>query len=246
MGERGGQGGGGVREWLRGLEVFAGPLGEFETDAAPGEPVALFLDWLREAVAAGAPDPHAMTLSTVGEDGLPDARVLILKNVDAGGWQFAAHRGSPKGRQLAARPGAALTFYWPSLGRQVRVRGTVVPESPENSAADLLARSEAARAEVLLGRQSRPLSGAGELHRAFGEALARVEADPGLVSPEWTLFTLVAREVEFWQADKGRAHVRLRYERGEVGCSGGGSGGSGGSGGAGGAGGVWGRQLLWP
>ncbi|WP_083976549.1 pyridoxal 5'-phosphate synthase [Kitasatospora azatica] len=203
----------GVREWLRSLEVFAGPLADFDPAAAPADPVELFLGWLREAVAVGVPDPHAMTLSTVGEDGGPDARVLILKNVDGDGWQFAVHAGSPKGRQLADRPRAALTFYWPLLGRQVRVRGAVEPAPAEQSAADLLARSSSARAEVLLGRQSEHLADTEERDRALRTALARIESEPALVSPEWRLCTLVPTAVEFWQADKGRLHDRLRYER---------------------------------
>ncbi|MGW5095447.1 pyridoxine/pyridoxamine 5'-phosphate oxidase [Streptomyces nodosus] len=202
-----------VRLWLRGLEVFAGPLADFDPGEVPDDPVDLFLDWLRAAVAAGVPEAHAMTLSTVGEDGGPDARVLILKNVDSAGWQFAAHAGSPKGRQLTNRPRAALTFYWPLQGRQVRIRGTVEPASSEQSAADLLARAVSARAEVLLGRQSDHLESAEERDRAIQEALARVESDPDLVSPEWTLYTLAPVDVEFWQADKGRLHNRLRYER---------------------------------
>ncbi|MET8830435.1 pyridoxal 5'-phosphate synthase [Streptomyces sp. NPDC004610] len=203
----------GIRRWLRGLEVFAGPLAEFDPASAPADPVALFLDWLRAAVAAGVPDPHAMTLSTVGEDGIPDARVLILKNVDDDGWQFAVHGDSPKGRQLARRPGAALTFYWPPLGRQIRLRGTVEAAPAEQSAADLLARATTARAEALIGRQSRHLTGPEERASALREARARIAADPGLVSPEWTLYTLVPTEIEFWQADKDRLHERLRYER---------------------------------
>ncbi|AEM84075.1 FMN-binding pyridoxamine 5'-phosphate oxidase-related protein [Streptomyces violaceusniger Tu 4113] len=87
-----------MREWLRGLEVFAGPLADFDPAGAPAEPVDLFLGWLGEAVAVGVPDAHAMTLSTIGEDGGSDARVLILKNVDGDGWQFAVHAHSPKGR----------------------------------------------------------------------------------------------------------------------------------------------------
>ncbi|MEV7391970.1 pyridoxal 5'-phosphate synthase [Streptomyces sp. NPDC091215] len=216
-----------VREWLRGLEVFAGPLADFDLTSAPAEPVDLFLGWLREAVAAGVPDAHAMTLSTIGEDGGPDARVLILKNVDGDGWQFAAHAGSPKGRQLTARPRAALTFYWPFVGRQVRVRGIVEPASPEQSAADLLARAPSARAEVLLGRQSEHLESTEEREGAFRAALARIEAEPGLVSPEWTPCTLVPVQIEFWQADKGRLHNRLRYERPDRHS-------------------MWERHMLWP
>ncbi|MFJ4922048.1 pyridoxal 5'-phosphate synthase [Streptomyces sp. NPDC088725] len=218
---------GSVREWLRGLEVFAGPLAQFDPAGAPAEPVGLFLDWLSEAVAAGVPDAHAMTLSTVGEDAGPDARVLILKNVDSEGWQFAAHANSPKGRQLADRPRAALTFYWPLQGRQVRVRGTVKPEPPERSAADLLARAPSARAEVLLGRQSSHLDSPEERDGALRAALARIESEPELVSAEWTLYTLVPTETEFWQADKDRVHDRLRYERPDPH-------------------GPWTRHLLWP
>ncbi|GGN32023.1 pyridoxal 5'-phosphate synthase [Streptomyces fuscichromogenes] len=216
-----------VREWLRGLEVFAGPLADFDPAGAPVEPVELFLDWLREAVAAGVPDAHAMTLSTIGEDGGPDARVLILKNVDGEGWQFAVHAGSPKGRQLTERSRAALTFYWPPLGRQVRVRGSAEPASPEQSVADLLARAPSARAEVLLGRQSAHLESPEEREGAFRAALTRIEGEPDLVSPEWTLYTLVPVQIEFWQADKGRLHNRLRYERPDRHS-------------------VWERHMLWP
>ncbi|MEV6167296.1 pyridoxal 5'-phosphate synthase [Streptomyces sp. NPDC051954] len=216
-----------VRAWLRGLEVFAGPPADFDPADAPADPVELFLSWLREAVAAGVPDAHAMTLSTVDEDGDPDARVLILKNVDGDGWQFAVHAHSPKGRQLAGRPRAALTFYWPHQGRQVRVRGAVEPASPEESAADLLARAPSARAEVLLGRQSEHLNSVEGRDLAFREALARIEADPSLVSPEWRLYTLVPARIEFWQADKSRLHNRLSYE-----CPDRHS--------------VWERHLLWP
>ncbi|MEU6476649.1 pyridoxal 5'-phosphate synthase [Streptomyces sp. NPDC047017] len=207
--------------------MFAGPPAEFDPSRAPAEPAGLFLDWLREAVAAGVPEAHAMTLSTVGEDGGPDARVLILKNVDEDGWQFAVHADSPKGRQLAGRPRAALTFHWPLLGRQVRVRGGVEPASPGRSAADLLARGATARAEVLLGRQSEHLESPGERDRAFRAAAARIAAEPGLVSPEWTLCTLVPTAVEFWQADKDRLHDRLRYERPDRHS-------------------IWERHRLWP
>ncbi|MEJ8632965.1 pyridoxal 5'-phosphate synthase [Streptomyces sp. NPDC006475] len=219
---------GSVREWLRGLEVFAGPLPEFDPANAPGEPVELFLWWLAEAVEAGVPEPHAMTLSTVDALGEPNARMLILKNVDAvEGWQFAAHAESPKGRQLADRPSVALTFYWPGQGRQVRVRGAVAPESADRSAADYLARSDTARAEALLGCQSRHLSSLEERDLAVKESLARIEREPGLVAESWTLYTLVPTEIEFWQADASRIHTRVRYERDEPDS-------------------IWQQHLLWP
>ncbi|MBL7260114.1 pyridoxine/pyridoxamine 5'-phosphate oxidase [Paractinoplanes lichenicola] len=146
-----------MRDFLRGLPVFAGDLPVFDTDKAPERPDELFAAWLAEAVDAGVREPHAMTLSTVGADGIPAARVLILKNVDEHGWQFAAHADSPKGQDLARHPAAALTFYWPARGRQIRVRGPVRPEPADRSAADFLARPPGSRAEASIGRQSRVL-----------------------------------------------------------------------------------------
>lgn len=94
MGDGDGDHGRTVSGWLRGIEVFAGPLPEFEPERAPAHPVQLFLSWLSDAVADGLRDPHAMTLSTVDEAGDPDARVLILKGVDGSGWQFADPRSA--------------------------------------------------------------------------------------------------------------------------------------------------------
>uniref|UniRef100_A0AAU2JHD8 Pyridoxal 5'-phosphate synthase n=1 Tax=Streptomyces sp. NBC_00049 TaxID=2903617 RepID=A0AAU2JHD8_9ACTN len=202
-----------VRAWLRGIEVFARPLPEFAPEQAPADPVRLFLSWLFEAVTDGLPDPHAMTLSTVDEAGDPDARVLLLKGVGASGWQFAGHAFSPKGAQLAVHPRAALSFYWPQHGRQVRIRGTVTPGSAERSAADFLARSASARAESLLARQSQYLTDPAERDHALAKSLALLEAEPSLVDSAWTLYTLAPAEVEFWQAAEDRMHTRLRYER---------------------------------
>ncbi|MEO6086699.1 MAG: pyridoxamine 5'-phosphate oxidase family protein, partial [Umezawaea sp.] len=110
-----------VRQLLHSLPSLAGPLPSFDLDSAPGDPDVLFEEWLRDAVDSGVTEPHAMTLSTTDPSGRPSARVLILKNLDGGLWQFASGSGSRKGKELANNPWAALTFYWPTLGRQVRV-----------------------------------------------------------------------------------------------------------------------------
>lgn len=201
-----------LRRLLRGIEVFEGDLPSFDPRETPDEPVALFTSWLLEAVRAGVREPHAMTLSTAGAGGDPSARVLILKDVGPDGWQFASDAGSPKGRDLARRPYAALTFYWSPLARQVRIRGPVTAADPELSAADFLARGAGARAEALLGRQSRPLADPAERETAVAESLARIEADPGLVAPGWTLYAVRPETVEFWQGDTSRRHTRLVYE----------------------------------
>ncbi|AJE33251.1 pyridoxamine-phosphate oxidase [Corynebacterium humireducens NBRC 106098 = DSM 45392] len=138
-------------EMLRSLPTLSGhPPGELVDDPAR-DPVDLFTDWLEAAIDAGVPEPHAMTLSTVGEDGVPDARVLILKGVDTRGFAFASTASSRKGRQLAAHPVAAMTFWWQPLLRSVRVSGHVTEASPEETAADLAARSAEARADVAEG-----------------------------------------------------------------------------------------------
>ncbi|WNI19306.1 pyridoxine/pyridoxamine 5'-phosphate oxidase [Actinacidiphila sp. ITFR-21] len=214
-----------LRQVLRGLEVFADDLPEFDTTRLPADPHELFTDWLLEAIRDGVREPHAMTVSTADADGNPSARVLICKNVSAAGWQFATDKNSRKGRELAARPAAALTFYWSGVSRQVRVRGTVVPATAGDSAADFLARSPGARAEALPGRQSAPLSDPAARDEAVRVAAERIGRDPGLVAPGWTLYTLRADEVEFWQGDRERRHTRVDYRRTDTG---------------------WERGLLWP
>ncbi|MFI0896111.1 pyridoxal 5'-phosphate synthase [Streptomyces sp. NPDC020983] len=214
-----------LREVLRGLDVFAGELPDVDVGGLPSEPRELFVEWLLAAVRAGVREPHAMTLSTTGEDGDPAARVLILKDVSPDGWHFAADAGGRKGRELAARPAAALTFYWSPLARQVRIRGRVRPGGPDEGAADFLARSPGARAEALLGRQSTPLDDLAVRDAAVREAAARIEAEPGLVAPGWTRYALHADTVEFWQGDRERRHTRVVYTRTAEG---------------------WERGLLWP
>ncbi|UNK72020.1 pyridoxamine 5'-phosphate oxidase family protein [Microbacterium sp. H1-D42] len=134
--------------WLRSLPSLAGVAPAFDPVGLPADPVALFDAWLADAVALGVPEPHAMTLATVDADGVPDARTLILKGVSERGWAFAGHRTSAKGRQLAANPAAALSFWWQPIVRAVRVRGRVEPASDAESAADLAARSAAARSGI--------------------------------------------------------------------------------------------------
>lgn len=140
-----------IRGWLRGLPSLSGTPPVFAVGDAPDDPVALFLQWIRAAVSGGVPEPHAATLATTDADGLPDARTLLLKDVDAGGWAFAGPLSSRKGIQLEAGSGAALNFWWQSQVRAVRVRGPVRAASTDEAAADLAARSALARGDVASG-----------------------------------------------------------------------------------------------
>ena len=214
-----------LRATLRALPVLAGSAPEFVPDQAPDDPISLFAEWLETAVRQGVPEPHAMTLSTVDDTGQPDARVLILKDVDADGWHFAVTAASAKGAQLAANPVAALTFYWPAQVRQIRIRGVVTADSRDRAAADFLARSTGARALALLGRQSQPLTRPADVDGALPAARARLDADPTLVPDEWTSYAVAPDRVEFWQGDPERRHRRLLYVR---------------------AAGTWESSLLWP
>jgi pyridoxamine 5'-phosphate oxidase len=207
------------------LRVFAGALPAFETASAPEHPAELFLGWLLEAIEADVREPHAMTLSTVDPEGRPTSRVLILKGLADGQWQFATSRTSRKGRELEHSPWAAACFYWPELGRQVRLRGRVLDAGREEAARDFLARPEGSRAESLVGHQSEILDDPADLDVAIEQALAQVSADAHAVPEHWALYGLLPDEVEFWQADAGRRHTRLRYEL---------------------AGTRWDRRLLWP
>ncbi|MCY7405092.1 MAG: pyridoxamine 5'-phosphate oxidase family protein [Cryobacterium sp.] len=121
---------------LRALPDFPDQLPVFDPARAPADPVDLFLDWLEHALAAGVLQPHAFSLATSTIGGLISSRMLILKNIDDGTWQFASTRSSRKGTELAANPHAAMNFYWASLGRQVRVVGAVTLLSAEASALD--------------------------------------------------------------------------------------------------------------
>lgn len=132
-----------LRTRLRALPDFPADLPRFDPDTAPADPADLFLAWLEEALAAGVRQPHAFSLATVGSGGVPSSRMLILKDLDDDGWQFATARTSRKGRELTENPRAALNFYWSELGRQVRVVGSVVELSADASARDWAERPAA-------------------------------------------------------------------------------------------------------
>ncbi|MER7700062.1 pyridoxal 5'-phosphate synthase [Streptomyces sp. NPDC096095] len=218
------------RDLLHAQRVWDTELPSFDPESAPPAPAPLFHAWFAEAVAAGQPEPHAMSLATADTEGLPDVRTLLLHDADERGFHFATHATSAKGHQLAARPHAALGFYWPAQGRQVRVRGPVVRCTPAESHADLHARSTGALAAALTGTQSEAVGSVAELHRAADAAWERARAEPDTEAPTWTRYVVEPAEAEFFQGDARRRHIRLRYRRRESGPANDG----------------WTRELLWP
>ncbi|KAH0287268.1 pyridoxamine 5'-phosphate oxidase [Aureobasidium namibiae CBS 147.97] len=196
---------------LRGLPSLKGPFRPVDLTVLPNTPQEAFHDWLQDAIDNNVKEPHAMTLSTVDEHGCPDARVLILKNVDHRGWHFAIKADSPKGKQIVNNSAVALTFYWSQLGRQIRIRGVAKELSASECAADFLDRPAGSKATALASKQSEVLTDTTTLEHNLQEAKDKIEAQPGYVAPAWKVFAVAPKTVEFWQGATDRMHQRLNY-----------------------------------
>ncbi|MEU0180813.1 pyridoxal 5'-phosphate synthase [Streptomyces sp. NPDC006207] len=219
-----------LRERMRSAPVLGGPLPSFDPATAGPEPGPLFARWLAYALDDGVPEPHVMTLSTADAAGRPSARVLMLRGVDLDrpAFDFASDAASRKGRDLADRPHAALTWYWPRHGRQIRVTGPVETLDRATARRDFLGRREASRIAGFTGVMSAPMQGRAAYEEARRRATGHVAAHPDEVPEGHTVYRLVADEAEFWQAAPAQGHVRLRYTRDPA------------------APGGWTRGLLWP
>lgn len=177
------------------------------------EPIGLLIDWLAEARAHEVNDANAMTLSTVDAQGAPDARIVLLKDVDARGFTFYSNRESAKGLDLDAHPVAALTFHWKSLRRQVRVRGAVQPVSVEEADAYFASRARESRIGAWASDQSRPLDARQTLEAAVARETERFEGADVPRPERWTGWRVVPHAVEFWRDRPFRLHDRLRFDR---------------------------------
>lgn len=181
-------------------------------DLAP-DPVVQFGAWWEEAVRE-VPLPDAMTLATVGPEGAPDARMVLLKGFGPEGFRFFTNHESAKGAQLTLDPRAALVVYWRELDRQVRIRGAAEPLSAEESDAYFETRSRDSRLGAWASPQSRPLRGREELDRRMSEAEERFAGASQVPRPEhWGGYLLRHEEVEFWQGQQARMHDRFHYTR---------------------------------
>src|SRR5688500_14806150 len=182
-----------------------------EAHADP-DPLRQFDKWLRDAVQAGLPLPNAMTLATVDAAGAQDARIVLLKGLERGGFAFYTNYLSRKARELQARPAACLVFQWSELERQVRIEGAAQKVSAAQSDAYFASRPLGARLSAWASAQSEAVSSREVLEQAMEEARRRYGDDPPR-PPHWGGYRVVPQRIEFWQGRADRLHDRLLYTR---------------------------------
>ena len=177
------------------------------------DPFELFESWLREAERSEPNDPNAMALATVDPAGMPNVRMVLLKEFGPAGFVFYTNYESAKGRELLASSKAALLFHWKSLRRQVRIRGPVSPVSDEEADAYFLSRPRGSRIGAWASKQSRPLESPHALEKAVAKFTARYNVGAIPRPPHWSGFRVTPLSVEFWQDRKFRLHDRLVFSR---------------------------------
>jgi pyridoxamine 5'-phosphate oxidase len=191
------------------------------------DPLALFEAWFAEAKAAEPNDPEAMALATADAAGLPDVRVVLLKQADERGFVFYTNEQSAKGTELAANPKAALVLHWKSIRRQVRVRGPVERVSDAEADAYFATRSRPSQIGAWASDQSRPLDSRATFEARVAEAEQRFAGKEVPRPPHWGGYRVVPVQIEFWMDQPYRLHDRVKFTRD-------------------GAGGAWRKTRLYP
>lgn len=177
------------------------------------DPFEHFNDWFEEARAAD-PQPEAVSLATVGEDGRPSNRLVLVRRFSAQGFEFFTDRESTKGRELAAIPFAAITWHWKPLGRQVRASGRVELLSDAEGDAYWEGRPRGSRLSATTSHQSEPIASREALMESYRKTEAALAADDAIPRPErWGGYRLVPDRIEFWEHDEFRFHDRVEYTR---------------------------------
>ena len=185
---------------------------ELDETASHHDPLRQFETWMEQAIAAQLPEPNAMTLATVGADGRPSTRVVLIKGYDERGIVWYTNYESRKGRELEANPNAALQFHWVELERVVRIEGTVQRTEASLSDSYYASRPLDSRIGAWASPQSQVIAGRGVLVANAAKAAATHGLHPSR-PPHWGGFRLTPQTWEFWQGRRSRLHDRLRYRR---------------------------------
>ena len=181
--------------------------------AMTSDPHALFRDWMEEAKASEPNDPNAMALATIGADGMPSVRMVLLKGHSDAGFVFYTNRESRKAGELAGDPKAALLFHWKSLRRQVRIEGSLSEVTPAEADAYFHSRPRVSQLGSAASDQSRPLDTRQTYLNRVEELAARYEGEEIPRPPHWTGFRLAPEAIEFWLDRPNRLHERRRFTR---------------------------------
>ena len=177
------------------------------------DPIALFAEWYGEAANCGLKEPTAVTLATADGRGRPTARMVLLKGHDARGFVFYTNTESRKGDALLQNPFAALCFYWPPLGRQVRIEGAVEPVADEEADAYFASRDRQVRIGAWASAQSRPLEGQFALEKAVARFAAKYAIGEVPRPPHWSGYRISPDRIEFWSQGVFRLHDRRVFTR---------------------------------
>ena len=177
------------------------------------DPMLQFNRWLSDVLITETDDPTAMLLSTVDEHGYPDSRVVLLKGVEEGAFIFYTNYQSTKAHQINENPHVALNFYWPSMVRQVRIRGQIKRVSESESDKYFASRPQRSQFSAVISPQSSEISGRAELERALNELIATHQQELVMRPKHWGGYQIVPDEFEFWQGRDNRLHDRIQYYR---------------------------------
>ena len=177
------------------------------------DPLGRFQDWFHEAERAGVDVPEAMTLATADAEGVPSARMLLLKSAGEDGFVFYSGYASRKGGELDENPRAALVFYWRPLGKQVRVEGRIERVSEAESAAYFATRPRGSQIAAWASQQSQPLASREDLERRYTSLEREYEGREVPLPPHWGGYRLRPEAIEFWEHRENRLHDRIRYTR---------------------------------